>query len=57
MEAERLTEIKAQAMDITDSNPHQEDDDEDVHMEELDFDNQIDFEKATVENVRYLLGF
>ena len=51
METDRLEQIKAQAMDITAENPHLEDDDENIHMEELEFDNQIDFEKATVENV------
>lgn len=41
---------KDEAMDIMEGEGHPEDDDN-IPMEDLEFDNQIDFEKATVENV------
>lgn len=50
MEANHSEKIQVETMEIVDDNQNFEDFDN-VPMEELEFNNQIDFEKATVENV------
>jgi len=50
MEVSHSEKVQDSAMDIINDETGFNDD-EDIPMETLEFDNQIDFEKATVENV------